>query len=91
MNQAILYARFSTPSQEKGDSLNRQITDCSAFCERHGLEVIEMEQRLQMAEMAGIRNPYFRVHQGTAKNTTEVDGREMVNYSSYNYIHNTNK
>ena len=41
MNQAILYARFSTPSQEKGDSLNRQITDCKAFCERHGLEVVD--------------------------------------------------
>lgn len=41
MNQAILYARFSTPSQEKGDSLNRQLSDCRAFCERHGLVVVD--------------------------------------------------
>ena len=49
-------------------------------------EVIDMEQRLQMAEMAGIKNPYFRVHQGTARDTHGSRRREMVNYSSYNYI-----
>ena len=38
---AIIYARFSTPSQEKGDSLERQIGDCRDFCERNGLTVVD--------------------------------------------------
>ena len=38
---AILYARFSTPSQEKGDSLERQLRLGRMFCEEHRLEVVE--------------------------------------------------
>jgi 8-amino-7-oxononanoate synthase len=49
-------------------------------------EVKDLQMRLSMAEMAGIRNPYFRVQQGTARDTTVIDGREYINFSSYNYI-----
>jgi 8-amino-7-oxononanoate synthase len=49
-------------------------------------EAIEISRRLQAAEAFGIRNPYFTVHQGTARNTTIVDGRSLVNFSSYNYL-----
>ncbi|MDP6945213.1 MAG: aminotransferase class I/II-fold pyridoxal phosphate-dependent enzyme, partial [Myxococcota bacterium] len=28
----------------------------------------------------------FDVHQGTAKNTSVIDGREVINFSSYNYL-----
>jgi 8-amino-7-oxononanoate synthase len=48
--------------------------------------VRDLEMRLEGATLLGISNPYFRVHQGTARNTTVVDGRELVNYSSYNYL-----
>ena len=41
LKPAIIYARFSTPSQEKGDSLDRQLRDCRAFCKTHGLTVVE--------------------------------------------------
>lgn len=37
---AIIYARFSTPSQERGDSLERQLRDCRDFCARHDLKVV---------------------------------------------------
>jgi 8-amino-7-oxononanoate synthase len=49
-------------------------------------EVKDLEIRLELAEASGIRNPYFRVHEGTARNTTVVEGRTLVNFSSYNYI-----
>jgi len=49
-------------------------------------EVKELENRLMMAELAGIRNPYFRVQEGTARDTTRIEGREYINFSSYNYI-----
>jgi 8-amino-7-oxononanoate synthase len=49
-----------------------------------GLQDIDM--RLKMAGAMGISNPYFTVHDGTARNTTHVEGRELINFSSYNYL-----
>ncbi len=49
-------------------------------------EVKGMALRLKMAEAIGLRNPYFHVHEGTARDTTVVEGRELLNFSSYNYI-----
>jgi 8-amino-7-oxononanoate synthase len=48
--------------------------------------VKDLEQRLQLASMVGIRNPYFAMHEGTARDTTVVGGRTLVNFSSYNYL-----
>jgi len=42
--------------------------------------------RLQAVGMVGLKNPYFDVHDGTARNTTFIEGREIINYSSYNYV-----
>ncbi|TNF25187.1 MAG: aminotransferase class I/II-fold pyridoxal phosphate-dependent enzyme [Deltaproteobacteria bacterium] len=42
--------------------------------------------RLQAVGMVGLKNPYFDVHDGTARNTTFIEGREIINYSSYNYL-----
>lgn len=42
--------------------------------------------RMQMIEMMGMKNPYFDLHEGTARNTSMVDGREVINFSSYNYL-----
>ena len=32
------------------------------------------------------RNPYFLLHNGNVRSTTTVDGRELISYSSYNYL-----
>jgi len=37
--KAYSYIRFSSPEQEKGDSLRRQTAAAVAYCERHGLEL----------------------------------------------------
>ncbi|MBC7804059.1 MAG: aminotransferase class I/II-fold pyridoxal phosphate-dependent enzyme [Candidatus Parcubacteria bacterium] len=34
----------------------------------------------------GIANPYFRAHEGSAGGSTRIEGREFVNFSSYNYL-----
>ena len=49
-------------------------------------EVLDLERRLQELDRDGLPNPYFRVHDGTANNRTAIDGVEMVNFSSYNYL-----
>ena len=38
------------------------------------------------AEQLGIRNPFFRRHEGIAGARTRIDGREYLNFSSYNYL-----
>jgi 8-amino-7-oxononanoate synthase len=37
------------------------------------------------AEMLGIDNPFFRAHDGIAGATTMIEGKEYINFASYNY------
>ena len=39
--QAYIYIRWSSEKQTEGDSLTRQLRDCTAFCERQGWPVVE--------------------------------------------------
>ncbi len=34
----------------------------------------------------GVSNPFFRVHDGIAGATTVIDGRQYLNFASYNYL-----
>lgn len=38
------------------------------------------------AAKLGIPDPFFRAHEGVAGSTTRIDGREYLNFSSYNYL-----
>ncbi|MCX8146185.1 MAG: aminotransferase class I/II-fold pyridoxal phosphate-dependent enzyme [Azovibrio sp.] len=38
------------------------------------------------ADRLGLRNPFFIAHDGVAGATTRIDGREYLNFSSYNYL-----
>jgi len=49
-------------------------------------EVKLLEDRFRMAQAMGIDDPYFKVQEGIAGDTTCIAGREMINYSSYNYV-----
>jgi 8-amino-7-oxononanoate synthase len=49
-------------------------------------EVRDLEMRLEAASAIGVANPYFHVHEGTARDTTVVAGKTLVNFSSYNYL-----
>ena len=35
---------------------------------------------------SGLGNPYFGVHQGITNDRTMIDGRELINFASYNYV-----
>ena len=43
------------------------------------------QQQAQLAAL-GLRNPYFGLHEGIANSTTHVDGRQLINYATYNYL-----
>jgi 8-amino-7-oxononanoate synthase len=44
--------------------------------------------KLQKAagDIAGLENPYYRLHDGQAADTTSLGGRKVVNFSSYDYL-----
>ncbi len=49
-------------------------------------EYRQLRQRLEMLEKSGVGNPYFGVHQGITNDRTVIDGRELINFASYNYV-----
>ena len=49
-------------------------------------EVKDLKMRIEAVGLMGLRNPYFAVHDGTARDVTSIEGREHINFSSYNYI-----
>ncbi|MCX7426513.1 MAG: aminotransferase class I/II-fold pyridoxal phosphate-dependent enzyme [Planctomycetia bacterium] len=49
-------------------------------------EYVQLKQSLDMAEALGLGNPFFTVHQGITNDRTLIDGRELINFSSYNYV-----
>jgi len=49
-------------------------------------EYIKLKENLEMLESMGLGNPFFTVHEGVSNDTTVIGGREMINFSSYNYV-----
>jgi 8-amino-7-oxononanoate synthase/acyl carrier protein len=49
-------------------------------------EYIKLKQNLEMLESTGLGNPFFKVHDRLTNDTTVIGGREMINFSSYNYV-----
>ncbi|MGE0758432.1 MAG: aminotransferase class I/II-fold pyridoxal phosphate-dependent enzyme, partial [Pirellulaceae bacterium] len=49
-------------------------------------EYRRLKQTMSMLLATGIPNPYFTVHQGVTRDTAHIGGRELLNFSSYNYL-----
>jgi 8-amino-7-oxononanoate synthase len=49
-------------------------------------EYLKLRQMMEETNRAGFMNPYFKVHERVINDTTMIDGREMVSFSSYNYV-----
>jgi 8-amino-7-oxononanoate synthase len=47
-------------------------------------EYLNLKQDLQRVEKLG--NPFFSLHQGIAQDTIQLNERQLINYSSYNYL-----
>ena len=47
-------------------------------------EYLTLERDIKKAEKLG--NPFFRIYDGVARETIQVEGRELINYASYNYL-----
>jgi 8-amino-7-oxononanoate synthase len=47
---------------------------------------LHLQQQIKSIEANGFVNPYFTIHEGLNNDTTIIDNREFINYSSYNYV-----
>lgn len=47
---------------------------------------LQIETIRKGSEQLGVSSPFFRVHEGIAGATSEINGQQMLNFSSYNYL-----
>lgn len=66
------------------DSQRQEITPDSYQFEQFP-EIQRLAQVLQETQAAGLETPYFKVHEGILKDTTQIGGKEYISYSSFNY------
>ena len=45
-----------------------------------------LKQQMESLQSTGVPNPYFNVHESVTDDTAVIAGREMINFSSYNYL-----
>ncbi len=49
-------------------------------------EYLKLRQNLDMLQSSELGNPFFTVHEGLTNDRTIIGGREVINFSSYNYV-----
>ncbi|MDG2470509.1 MAG: aminotransferase class I/II-fold pyridoxal phosphate-dependent enzyme [Pirellulaceae bacterium] len=49
-------------------------------------EVTRFKQEKKLIDNAGVRNPFFSVHEGTIGDQTQIAGRKLISFASYNYV-----
>ncbi len=49
-------------------------------------EYLRLKATADQLMSTGLGNPYFTVHQGLTRDTTVVNGRELISFASYNYL-----
>ncbi len=70
--------------QRVADSLEEIPAGYYVFAESD--EYRQLEQRLGYFDLLGIPNPFFAVHEGITADTAMIQGRQMINFSTYNYL-----
>ena len=49
-------------------------------------EYVDLLKQFQELKDAGVDNPYFIRHEGVNSNVSVISGKEVINFSSYNYL-----
>jgi 8-amino-7-oxononanoate synthase len=78
------------PGQNSGGSDTAAPSDADVPESFYDFALFPEYQQLHLfqsvAEHTDIENPYFKTHQGIAGATTVVDNRQLINFSTYNYL-----
>lgn len=49
-------------------------------------EYLKLMKSFEIQAQTGMRNPYFSVHEGIINDKTQINGKDLISFSSYNYI-----
>lgn len=75
---------FSLDRMRRNASHIRPLYQAMSF-DKHPL-VSSINKYRTIGRAVGVRDPFFRVHDGRSGATTIMDGQEVVNYASYDYL-----
>ncbi len=53
---------------------------------REMTEYKQLRRNMELLQRTGIPNPYFQEHESVTRDTTVIQGRRLINFSSYNYL-----
>lgn len=71
----------SSHHPDGGGAAARRLTD---FATLPGYEELRLQRAI--GDKLNLQNPYFRMHEDRLGARTHVDGRELLNFSSYDYL-----
>ena len=63
-----------------------QAIPSESYCFDKFPEYVKLKQSLDLLNESGLANPFFHLHEQVSTDTTVVGGRELINFSSFNYI-----
>lgn len=49
-------------------------------------EYLQLKQQQQQLSELGLGNPFFRAQEGIANDRTTINGQELINFATYNYL-----
>jgi 8-amino-7-oxononanoate synthase/acyl carrier protein len=49
-------------------------------------EYLQLQRNMALLEETGLPNPYFQEHESVTRDATIINGRRLINFSSYNYL-----
>jgi 8-amino-7-oxononanoate synthase len=80
-----LLRRAETVRLAKVSATRREPAAASTdFSTLPGYDELRLYQKI--GDRLGIGNPYFRMHEGRAGAETQIDGRTLLNFASYDYL-----
>ncbi len=63
---------------------NEPVTPISDFCQSPEFKAFDERQKALLSH--GAANPYFVCHESALRDVSKMDGREVLNFGSYNYV-----
>jgi 8-amino-7-oxononanoate synthase len=92
MDRKTLLADLKRRDQERRARIPEVSSASEHVVSTRGFDFSELPAHKQLrmmraaAEFAGVASPFFQVHDGCAGATSIIQGREVVNFASYNYL-----
>ena len=88
MNPALAKERLASrhkPSSKRIQTVTTEVSEQDyRFAEFP--EYVKLQESKSLLDKTGIPNPFFMPSDDVTRDTTSIDGREMVSFSSYNYL-----